>query len=246
MISTTAISILYEDDWLLAINKPAGLLVHPLPNHTEPSLIDWLYANQKIEESVTWPDPTRPGIIHRLDRDTSGVLVVAKDPTTLEALQKQFAERTIKKTYLALILGIPTWHEYTLRAAVSRDDGTRRKASFLQLPADNGKEAETAFVVSQTFSKPVPGVSLIEAHPKTGRTNQIRVHLELLGHPILGDPWYQTKPSKRLSKTIGVQRLMLHAQNLVIHHSQTNEALELTAPMPNDMKLVIDTLNTNS
>lgn len=232
--------ILYEDTDILAINKPPGLLVHPLEKNSQPSLIDWLIEQGGIDKSLAWPDPARPGIVHRLDRDTSGVLLIAKTPEMLEILQKQFAERVIEKVYLSLAYGNPDWRAYHLRAPVQRDKGTRRKASFLALSQDQSKMAETDFAVRESFM--APGVALIEARPKTGRTNQIRVHLELLGYPILGDPWYQTKTSRRRSQQLNITRLMLHAYSLRLHHPKTGADLALTAPIPNDMDQVLKLL----
>lgn len=237
--------ILYEDERLLAIDKPAHLLVQPLPNQNQPAVIDKLKKVGKIDPGQPWPDPLRPGLIHRLDRDTSGVLLIAKDPQTLAELQEQFAQRQIGKTYLALVCGQPTWSEYTLTAPVSRSVGTRRKAAFFQPPANNAKPAETAFRVTELFSQPAPGVGFLEAEPKTGRTNQIRVHLQLLGYPILGDPWYQTKLSRQLATSIGVERLMLHAQKLTFQHPMTGLATTIVAPLPPDMLNVIAGLRTN-
>ena len=281
------IPILYEDDQMLAVNKPAGLLVHgPLQgtrvdnrprdpvidlssetvDREGPTLVDWFIKHYIAAQNLPWLDLTRPGIVHRLDRDTSGVMILAKNPEILGALQKQFAERKVKKTYLALVAGSPDWSEKTVRAAVSRGKGTRRRATLLMLPETHAKPAETFFQVLKRFElaeskiwnleatknktrtraprfKPQDSwLSLVEAQPLTGRTHQIRVHLNLEGYPILGDPWYQTKLSQALAKDLHVPRLMLHAQKLTINHPLTRQPLTFAAPLPNDIEAILKKL----
>ena len=253
------IPIIFEDDALLVINKPAPLLVHGLhgriknhelgmKNYQEPTVVDWLLYQEPQIAKLVWPEPSRPGIVHRLDRDTSGVMVIAKNPEVLNQLQQQFQSRTVQKTYQALVVGEPTWEEQTVRAPISRSDGTRRTANFFIPPDKPSKPAETFFrVLKRYFLQPVtynlqPGLCLVEAQPKTGRTNQIRVHLQLLGHPILGDPWYETKQSTALAKKLDVPRLMLHANQLSFVHPQTGEKLTFEAPIPKDIQTIIETL----
>lgn len=235
--------IIREDTGFIVIDKPAGLLVHSLPNQNgKRTLVDWLTEHDPRIPKHTWPDPSRSGIVHRLDRDTSGVMVLAKDPETLQALQEQFRTRTIEKVYLALVLGVTNWKDYLIRAAVKRGAGTQRKAQYFQPPGTHGKPAETVVTTLESFSR----ASLVEARPKTGRTHQIRVHLALESHPILGDPWYETKSSRQLAKQLAIPRLMLHAQSLAFIHPETEERVHFTAPTPADFLTILSTLQHSS
>ncbi|MEK7461435.1 MAG: RluA family pseudouridine synthase [Patescibacteria group bacterium] len=257
------IQILFEDESLLAINKPAGLLVHELAKRTEkgaentnspfairhsPTLVDWFNERYPKTKGLAWPDRTRPGIVHRLDRDTSGVMLLAKTPEVLAILQQEFAKRIVRKTYLALVAGSPSWNEKTVIAAVSRGEGTRRQAGYLKLDTQ-AKDAETEFHVIKRFMSPKSEIrnqksetTLIEAKPLTGRTHQIRVHLGLEDLPILGDPWYQTKISRRLTDFLEVPRLMLHAQKLAFTHPTNHQEIVLNAPLPADFNLILASL----
>lgn len=233
--------IIREDTGFIVIDKPAGLLVHSLPNQRAVrTLVDWLLLHDASITKHTWSDPTRPGIVHRLDRDTSGVMIVAKQPDALRALQEQFRARTIEKVYLALVLGVTDWKDYLIRAAVERGEGTQRKAQYFRPPGTQSKPAETVVATLESFSR----ASLVEARPRTGRTHQIRVHLALVGHPILGDPWYETKSSRQLTKDLATPRLMLHAQSLTFTHPETGERLHLTAPTPTDFTSILNRLKT--
>ena len=248
----TAISILFEDEYLLLVNKPAGFLSHALTQKsgaknqvleekTNFSVVDWLIEKYPELEELSWPDSSRPGLVHRLDRDTSGLLLLAKTPQILAALQEQFHDRLVKKTYLCLVSGRPDWQEKTVIAAVSRGEGTRRQAHYLKLDGQ-AKDAETSFKVIKTFIVANSEISLVEAKPLTGRTHQIRVHLGLEGFPILGDPWYQTKSSRNLAKTLAIPRLMLHAQKLTFTQPITKQIVTIEAPLPLDMDEVIGRL----
>lgn len=251
------IPILYEDNSLIVINKPAGLLVHGLRdgNTSEvdrrfssdggggahETLVDWFLKKHPDAKNLLWPDATRPGIVHRLDRDTSGVMVIAKTPEVLAQLQQAFANRIVTKVYQALVVGSPDWEEQTVRAAVSRGEGTKRRANYLKLDT-RAKDAETHMRVLRRFSSLIPDISLLEAMPLTGRTHQIRVHLWLLGFPILGDPWYQTKASRQLAQALAVTRLMLHAQQLSFPHPESGEVVIFEAPVPPDFQAVLQGL----
>lgn len=237
--------ILYEDNDILVINKPAGLLVHPIlhtPNSIpqEDTLVDWLIEHYPDLQKFTWPDPSRPGIVHRLDRDTSGVMVLAKTPTALAQLQNQFKDRLVEKSYRAIVVGDPDWETQTVRAPVSRGEGTRRKTGYLSLPGDQAKSAETFFRVIDRYSNRNATFTLIEAQPKTGRTHQIRVHLGLVGYPILGDPWYETKSSRKVTKELDIQRLLLHALTINFIHPTTGRKETHTVPLPADFVTVLE------
>ncbi len=251
------IPLIYEDDEVVVIDKPAGILVHGLESGVTPlrqssaeqgsqelgeSLVDWFVETYPKLSHLDWPNPIRPGIVHRLDRDTSGVMLLAKTPTSLVDLQNQFAERTVHKIYIALVVGQPTWEEQTISASVSRAEGTKRRAGYLKLPGETSKDAETTFRVEKRFR--MPSVTLLEAEPKTGRTHQIRVHLNLLELPILGDPWYHTKASRSMATQLAVPRLLLHARKLTHQHPKTGEWRTWQAPIPADFQLVLDRLKT--
>ena len=233
------IPIIYEDDMLLVVNKPAGMLVHPVPGQSKETLIDWLSKHYPNFTNQEWLDKTRPGIVHRLDRDTSGVMLVAKNPITLTNLQEQFASRRIHKYYLALVSGNPSWDVQTIRAAISRGEGTTRKAQYFKAPGEQTKEAETLFTVIKRFQTSQGDVTMVQAEPKTGRTHQIRVHLDLLGLPILGDPWYETKLSQAIAKELNIPRLMLHAAKIIFTQPITSEPVTVEAPIPTDIEQVI-------
>lgn len=243
-MNTMNIPILFEDNLILVINKPSGLLVHGLTTEDDQvTLISWLYDHYPEMGEYTWPEPSRPGIVHRLDRDTSGVMLIAKNPETLTELQRQFHDREVHKKYLALVLGNPTWDEHTLKAPVARSQGTKRRAQYLKLD-DRAKDAETHFTVRERYGAGDSACALIEAEPKTGRTHQIRVHLGLLDHPILGDPWYRTKLSKKLAERTQIPRLMLHAAELTITHPETGESQTFSANLPDDYGTTLTRLQT--
>jgi 23S rRNA pseudouridine1911/1915/1917 synthase len=196
MAQAEAISlpIVYEDASILVIDKPAGVLTHPVGSEGLAGTVAG-FAKQHTSD----PDPTRPGIVHRLDRDTSGLLLIAKNIAAKEDLQKQFKQRSIQKTYLALVRGRLKHDEATIRLPInrSRDDSAKRKVE------PTGQEAETSYRVVGEYGR----ATLVEVLPKTGRTHQIRVHFAHLGHPIVGDSLYG-EPSKQLS------RQFLHASSL--------------------------------
>ena len=189
-----ALDIIYEDADIIAINKPAGMTVHPAPGHPSSTLVNAILAHCADLSGIG--GVLRPGIVHRLDRDTSGVILVAKNDEAHNALAKQLKERTVEKTYLALVEGTPKPAEGTIDAPIARDPRNRQRMAVIE----GGRESVTAYKVVERFS----GYSLVEARPKTGRTHQIRVHLAAIGHPIVGDRVYG-KASKL------VARQFLHA-----------------------------------
>jgi len=209
------LDIIYEDEYILAINKPAGMVVHPAPGHWSGTFVNALLGYCKQLPSQ---DPLRPGIVHRLDKDTSGVLLAAK---TIEAHQKlieKFANRTMEKTYLAICVGKPK--NGIISAPIGRHPVNRKEMAVIP----DGKEAVTDVHVVAIGNQ----LSLALLKPKTGRTHQIRVHLKHLGAPILGDEVYGTK--------VPAERQMLHAYRLSFIHPITNVPLTICAPIPCDMK----------
>ncbi|MCH9620978.1 MAG: Ribosomal large subunit pseudouridine synthase D [Chlamydiia bacterium] len=211
------LDILFEDKYLIICNKPAGMVTHPaigsLRNTFAGAL---LYYLKTLPQS---DDPLRPGIVHRLDKETSGVIIGAKTTAALTALQKMFAERKVKKTYAAICLG------YIKDQSVNGPIGRHPKDRKAMAVIETGKEALTDFILHKKHK----GYSFIEAKPHTGRTHQIRVHAKSVGCPIVGDPLYGPKTKK-------AERLFLHAEKLEFIHPFTNKEISITAPLPNDMK----------
>jgi len=216
------LDILYEDEEIIAVNKPAGLVVHPGPGNWKGTFVNaLLYHCQTLEKT----DAIRPGIVHRLDKDTSGVLVAAKTARMHGLLSDLFAKRTIEKHYLALCIGCPK--SQTIDAPIGRHP-TQRK---LMTVVETGKAARTHFEVVKAGEK----FSLLDINLETGRTHQIRVHLKFINHPILGDEVYG-------KKLFGAERQMLHAYTLTFTHPITGQLLTLKAPIPEDMQHFIGCL----
>jgi 23S rRNA pseudouridine1911/1915/1917 synthase len=213
------LDILFEDADMLVVNKPPGMTVHPSPGHTTSTLVNAILAHCTDLSGIG--GVLRPGIVHRLDRDTSGVIVVAKNDAAHNALAKQLKDRTVEKTYVALVEGTPKPPEGIIDAPIARDPRNRQRMAVV----DNGRASVTAYKLIERFD----GTSLVEARPKTGRTHQIRVHLAAIGHPIIGDRFYG-KPSQL------VARQFLHARRIVFAHPRTGERVEYEAPLPADLQ----------
>ena len=228
------LDIVYEDQVLLVVDKPAGMVVHPAPGHSEGTLVNALLAHCP---ELAAGEGDRPGIVHRLDRDTSGLILVAKNEKTRRALQRQFKERQVKKAYLALLNGHlhPAWGR--IEAPVGRDPHHRQRMSVLP----GGREALTEYHVLEQFAHqvgPAAGeYTLVEAEPLTGRTHQIRVHFASIGHPVVGDEVYG-----RRRTSLPVSRQFLHARRLGFKHPSTGQRLELEAPLPEELAAVLDLL----
>ena len=224
-------TVLFEDESVLVVDKPAGMVVHDGPH----SLASWLAAYRPTVPAYDWPDPGRAGIVHRLDRGTSGAMVVAKHPTALHRLQDAFRSRRVTKVYWAIVWGQPQPEEGSVTVPVGRHPG--RKTPMTVVPIKEVargpvREAATDYRVLERL----PEASLVEATIRTGRTHQIRVHLKYIGHPIVGDPLYNTKPSRTLAKSLGVTRPLLHATRLGFPHPATGEWVALEAPPPADFR----------
>jgi 23S rRNA pseudouridine1911/1915/1917 synthase len=215
------LEILYEDEHLLCLNKPPGLVVHPAVGHWDGTLV-----NAILHHCGTVSDgshPLRPGIVHRLDKDTSGCILVAKNESAHQHLAKQFADRTARKTYLAVVRGRPRATAGTATGAIGRHPVHRQRMSVSTRAG--ARVAETLWRVLLTSGN----LSLVECRPKTGRTHQIRVHLQNLGHPIAGDRTY--------GGGADYPRQLLHAWKLAVIHPLSGEPLEWTAPLPPDFPL---------
>ncbi|MGH7167061.1 MAG: RluA family pseudouridine synthase, partial [Nitrospiraceae bacterium] len=229
------LDILHEDDALLVLNKPAGLVVHPAPGHWTGTLVNaLLYHFQSSGGTVsTIGGKERPGLVHRLDKETSGVMVVAKTDQAHRALAAQFKQHSITRVYEALAWGAVKKLEGVIELAIGRDVKERKKFSARTA---RPKGAETAYRVVERLGKLA---TLVEVFPRTGRTHQIRVHLASLGHPVLGDPTYGGPKVKEL-EGVTIPHVMLHARTLGFVHPATGKYLEWTAPRPSDMEVVYD------
>jgi len=207
------LEVLYEDDTLVILDKPIGLVVHPGAGTRETTLVEGLAASRDLPSS---DDPSRPGIVHRLDKETSGVIVVAKTPGSLDCLKRQFADREVSKTYLCVVEGILEEEEGLIDAPIGRDPSRPSRMAV----QSTGRSAQTSFDVLARLGDR----TLLRAQPRTGRTHQIRVHFSYIKHPVVGDSIYPG----RLSGA----RLMLHAWRLAFRHPKTGEEMRLEAPIP--------------
>ena len=218
--------ILFEDDDLLAVDKPAGIVVHPSPGHLTGTLVNALlaYRPDLLRADL---DPQRPGIVHRLDRDTSGVLVVAVNREAQAALQAQFKAHQVKKTYLALLYGHLTPQTGAIESPIGRDPDDRKR---MRVTAEGGRYARTEYRVREFL----PGCTLVEAQLLTGRTHQLRVHFRAINHPVVGDHVYGYRRG-----TIASPRQFLHAWRLALTHPTTGARLEFTAELPADLAAVL-------
>jgi len=215
------VDILYEDDYLLVVNKPSGLVVHPAPSVKEPTLVDWLIHKGVSLSTISGEE--RHGIVHRIDKETTGALVVAKDNKTHEKLSEQLQDKSMGRYYLALI-DCPLKDDTVVNRPIGRNPKNRLKMDVVL----QGKSAKTAFV---KLAQTIHGVELISAKLFTGRTHQIRVHLNTLGRHILGDDLYGFK-----TKRDKISRVNLHAYLLYLVHPHTGEKMEFVAPLFDDMK----------
>lgn len=229
--AASELDILYCDDDLIVVDKPAGMVVHAAPGHPDSTLVDALMARfPELATMVELDGVTRPGIVHRLDKDTSGVMVIARTPLARAALARQFKERTIHKTYVALVSGIVSQNTVTIERPLGRHPTERKRMSVR--PRD-GRDALTHVDVLMRFPPDGtghPGSTLVRARPRTGRTHQIRVHLASIGHPCVGDPIYG---GRRRVGEFG--RQALHAFAIGLVHPRTGKALRFVAPLPRDL-----------
>jgi 23S rRNA pseudouridine1911/1915/1917 synthase len=209
--------IAYEDDHLIVVDKPAGVVVHPGQGHDQGTLVQALAGRV-----AGGPDPERPGVVHRLDRDTSGLLVLARDEATHAALQQALRERRLTREYVALVEGRPPARSGTIDAPLGRD---RRVRTRMSSDTDNPREAITHFETERVFE----GATLLRVRLETGRTHQIRAHLLAIGNPVAGDPEYGN------AGRYGLPRQFLHAARLAFAHPVSGETLDLLSPLPEDL-----------
>ncbi|MGD1083412.1 MAG: RluA family pseudouridine synthase [Verrucomicrobiota bacterium] len=230
------LEILYEDDDLLALNKPAGIVVHPAAGHPARTLVNALLHHCAGRLSGIG-GVARPGIVHRLDKETSGCLVVAKNDAAHLHLSAQFAARQTQKTYEALVCGRLPGATGEIDAPISRHRVDRKR-----MAVGAGRAALTTFRVLERLR----GATRVEIQPRTGRTHQIRVHFQHLGHPVVGDLVYGRRPNARLCEITGcvAPRQMLHARKLVLTHPRTGQLLVFEAPLPRDFLNTLDFLHS--
>ena len=230
------IEVVYEDADLLIVDKPAGLVVHPAPGHASGTLVNALLGRGEALGEALAPEGIagvqRPGIVHRLDRDTSGLLMVARTDAAQASLQAQLKARRVKKTYLALVQGSVAAGAGRIEAPVGRDPGRRTRMAV----TPGGRAATTGYRVRERFA----AWTLLELDLVTGRTHQIRVHLEAIGHPIAGDPIYGTGTSRRGPD--GLDRLFLHAWRLELTSPSSGRLLRAEAPLPAELEAVLTSL----
>lgn len=219
-----AIDIVYEDADVLVVNKPSGMVVHPSIGHSGGTLVNALLYHIKDLSGIN--GKIRPGIVHRIDKDTSGLLMVAKNDLAHEKLAEQLQEKTAKREYIALVHGVIENDKGTIDAPIGRDPKNRKKFTVIQ----GGKESVTHFEVIERFSE----YTLLKLNLETGRTHQIRVHLEYIGHRMAGDPLYGPR------KTLEGQGQFLHAATLSFDHPRTGEHLTFTAPLPEEFNETLD------
>jgi 23S rRNA pseudouridine1911/1915/1917 synthase len=229
------LDVLYEDKHLLALNKPAGMVVHPGAATGEDTLVHALLAHCAGTLSGIG-GVERPGIVHRLDRETSGIIVVAKTDRAHQGLAAQFASRSLQKEYLALVAGVPQLLSGSIRKPIGRNPHQRHKMAVVE-SGQGGRDAHTDWTVEERFGDVA---ALIRCAIHTGRTHQIRVHLKSLGHVILGDDVYGWKPDPRLTRQPG--RVMLHAEHLVFTHPISQKRMELRAELPRDFAQLLTQL----
>lgn len=225
------IDVIYEDQHLIVINKAAGMVVHPGNNTGEDTLVHALLAHCAGSLSGIG-GVERPGIVHRIDKETTGLLVVAKHDAAHRALADQFASRTLTKEYVALITGVPKTKSGTIDRAISRHPVHRHRMTV----GEGGRPSRTDWTVEKTFGE---RAALVRCRIFTGRTHQIRVHLKSLGHPLLGDHTYGWKHADGMPP---VERVMLHAEHLVFTHPVSGKVMDLNAPLPKDFSALVKEL----
>ena len=235
------LTIAYEDDYLIVVDKPAGLVVHPAAGNLDGTLVNALLHHCRGNLSGIG-GVARPGIVHRIDKDTSGLLVVAKTDAAHEGLARQFADHSIERAYLAVTAGVPNPTSGTVRGTIARDPRDRKKMALVPggQSHSRGKHAVTHYKLVEAFGR---DAALVECRLETGRTHQVRVHLASIGHALLGDPVYARPPQRirPLLARLGFHRQALHAAVLGFIHPVSGEALSFRATTPVDLgELIVE------
>jgi 23S rRNA pseudouridine1911/1915/1917 synthase len=221
------LDVLYEDDQVAVINKPAGMVVHPAYGHQSGTLVNAILA--RWPQITAFSEPDRAGIVHRLDKETSGVILIAKTAAALDHLRAQFKDRAVQKRYLALVEGAPDTPEGVIDAPIGRDPKQRKRMAVTR----DGREAISEFRVLELYADH----SLLEVVPKTGRTHQIRVHMAFIGHPVVGDGVYGHRRQK-----IKLKRHFLHAAAITFVQPETGDAITVEAALPVGLQNILDKL----
>ena len=236
------LNVIHEDSDLLIINKPAGLVIHPAAGNPSGTLVNALIHYCQDLSGIGGVE--RPGIVHRLDKDTTGIMVVAKSDRAHLALSIAFRQHTIRKTYLAVCYGNPKTEDGVVDAPIDRHPRNRREMAVVR----EGRPARTLYEVDQEFA----GTSMVSCHPVTGRTHQIRVHMAHIGHAIIGDPLYAGRQWRNLAD-LSVQsacrnfpRQALHARRIAFEHPVTKEEVEFEAPLPTDLENLLEVLRDSA
>jgi 23S rRNA pseudouridine1911/1915/1917 synthase len=239
------LDIVYEDDFMIILNKPPGLIVHPGAGNATGTLVNALVYH--CSELSNENGPLRPGIVHRLDKDTSGLMIAAKDNRVHAHLMRQFTKRTIEKYYLAIVWGHLADKQGEIDLPIGRSARNRKKFAVVE----GGRPSLTRYEVLEEFAF----LSLVRLKLETGRTHQIRVHLSHLNHPVFGDPFYGGRNTKMITLNMhnrrlaadlltGLNRQALHAWKLIFHHPVQNETIEAEAPLHQDFWTVLETLGS--
>jgi len=223
------LEVVFEDEHMIVLNKPAGVVVHPAAGHASGTLVNALLHHSRGSLSGIG-GVERPGIVHRLDKDTSGLMVVAKNDAAHQALSAQFADRSLSRTYLAVVWGMPIPPTGRIEAPIGRDPKNRQRMAV----NERGKAAATRYEVLTALK----GAVLVRCNLETGRTHQVRVHMAHLGHPLVGDPVY----GGRRKAPFGFARQALHAAGLKLIHPESGEKMEFSAALPSDMLELIEAL----
>ncbi|WP_247710236.1 RluA family pseudouridine synthase [Qipengyuania huizhouensis] len=231
------LDVVFEDEHLLVVNKPAGMVVHPAAGNRDGTLVNALLHHCKGQLSGI-NGVARPGIVHRIDKDTSGLLVVAKSDAAHEGLARQFADHSITRRYLAVCAEHPNPQSGTISTRIGRSDKDRKKMTVLPDKSTRGKHAVTHYETLQRLDH----AALIECRLETGRTHQVRVHCASIGHALLGDPVYgrTPQPLRTLLESLDFKRQALHAARLGFIHPISGESLDFCAELPHDMRELID------
>jgi 23S rRNA pseudouridine1911/1915/1917 synthase len=237
-------TILLETKDFLVINKPAGLVVHGDGKHKEPTVVDWFLKkypeaegvgeSMEIDHAGETIDIPRSGIVHRLDRDTSGVLVLAKNQETFDFFKNQFKNHSIKKKYLAVVFGWPRDERGIIEQPIGRSRSDIRAWTTKASARGTMREAITRFTVKKKFEREGQKYAIVDLYPQTGRTHQLRVHMSHIGHPIVGDPIYSGKKETKLP----IERTALHAEQIMFKAPEGKEVV-VNAPLPTDLAKIV-------
>ncbi len=237
------INIIYESDTYLVISKPIGIAVHPGADRDSLTIMDWFVEKYPEVKKHAWQSTDRIGIVHRLDKDTSGLMILAKNPQALDFFQDQFRNREVEKYYRTLVFNKPPQEHGFIDAFISRDfkDRKRQKVESIDFELDwrERKNSATEYWVEKQFSFKKQLLSLLLVRIYTGRKHQIRAHMKFEGCPVIGDETYNIKPSKRISKELGIHRQFLHSVKLKIKDFDTKELIEFEDVLPEDLNSLL-------